>query len=127
MRQLTLLLVLVGIAGCGVGESTGPDTPIITVRLRDEQGGNAGRNAVLLTYPASTRITTRTGIDGTLRVHVPDTGVYRIWVVPRVGYLASETLTRDVSVGVNEHVVVDFTLFRAADVPGHPNYDRHVR
>ena len=117
MRRLPFLLLVVGNAACGVG-GTGPDTPVITVRLRDEQGGNAGRNHVSVTYPASTQLATRTGIDGTLRVRVEDPGVYRIWVVPRVGYLASKGLTKEVKVGANEHVVVDFTLYRASDIPG---------
>ena len=122
MRQLTLLLVPVALAACALDEGTGPDTAAITVRLRDEQGSNAGRNQVHVTFPASTRITTRTGTDGTLRVHVQEPGVYQIWVVPRHGYLASETLTREVRVSDKEHVVVDFTLFRAANIPGNPNW-----
>jgi hypothetical protein len=116
MRQLTLLLV--GLTACVVGDGTAPDSAVITVRLRDEIGTNAGRNQVILTDPESTRVHTRTGIAGTVDVRVRGAGAYRIWVVPRVGYLASETLTREVRVAANEHVVVDFTLFRASDNPG---------
>ena len=113
MRPLVLLLLLSGLAACGFDDGTGPDATLITGRLRNEIGANAGANYVFVTTPASMRLERRTEIDGTVRIRVQEPGVYRIRVVPRNGFVASELHTRDVTVGANEHVVVDFTLFRA--------------
>lgn len=113
MRQLTPLLLLVGLAACALGDGTGPDATMISVRVRDDRGLNAGRHQVMVTFPASTRLETQTQDDGTVRLRVEDPGVYRIWVIPRDGYVPTDSLRRDVTVAVNEHVVVDFTLHRA--------------
>ena len=113
MRQLALLLLLSGLAACAFDAGAGPDATLITVRLRNENGVNAGANYVVVTTPASMRLETRTQIDGTVRIRVQEPGVYRVKVVPRNGFVASELHTRDVTVGPNEHVVVDFTLYRA--------------
>ena len=113
MRRLSLLISFTGFAACALVDSTGPDAPVLTVRLYDEIGANAGRNLVIVTYPASTRLETRTQPDGIVHIGVQEPGTYRIHVIPREGFLASDSLTKDVTVGVNERAVVFFTLHRA--------------
>ena len=113
MRRLSLLILFAGFAACTPVAGISPDAPAITVRLRNENGANAGRNQVIVTTPATTRVITGTQYDGTLHLPVKEPGVYRVKVIPRDGFLASDSLTRDVTVGNSGRVVVDFTLFRA--------------
>jgi hypothetical protein len=112
MRQLIPVLLLAGLAACVPGDGTGPDTAVITVRLYDDRGANAGRNQVTVTGPSSMRLETRTQNDGIVHLRVTDPGVYRIQVTPRDGFAGSDELTRDVTVARLEHVVATFTLNR---------------
>ena len=55
----------------------------------------------------------QTRTDGTVDIGVVDPGVYRVCVIPRDGYISTDSLTKLVTVTPKGKVVVHFTLHRA--------------
>lgn len=122
MRTLILVAMLAGVAGCGIGGSTGPDSTAITVRLRDDNGAPVDRTQVSVTLSTS-RVVARTQGDGTADIALTDAGVYQVSVIPREGYITSAGLSKSVTVVANAKASVEFTVFRsgsstAGTVPG---------
>ncbi len=113
MRAFVTGFLLAAAVACDIGQGTRPDATVISIRLRDDRGAPAGRNQVIVTLPASTRVNAQTRTDGTVDIGVVDPGVYRVWVIPRDGYISTDSLTKLVTVTSNGKVVVNFTLHRA--------------
>lgn len=120
MRQLICMSLLVTVAACDLDRGTRPESTVINVRVRDDRGAPVGRTQVSATLPATTRVKAQTRSDGTADILVADAGIYRVWVVPREGYLASDALSKSVTVATNAKAAVDFTLYRAGSSNPNP-------
>jgi hypothetical protein len=114
MHRAVVASMLIAICGCDSGNQTGPASALINVRVRDDVGMPVDRMPVRVTMSTEDPLVTRTGADGTVDVRVTEGGVYRVWVVPREGYLAGiESLSKTISVSVNDNATVDFIVHRA--------------
>lgn len=119
MRPLILASLLVAAACDGGG--TGPEATAITVRVHDDRGVPVVRTQVIVTTAASRRLDAHTRGDGTVDFGVADAGVYRVWVIPRAGYVGgTDSLSRSVTVGANARVTLDFTVHREGAEPSDP-------
>ena len=123
MRSLLALSALVLAAACG--NPATPEGSIIFVRIVDEASNSAGPQALFLTLPSGERLQTRTGMDGTARVHVSHGGEYTVKVIPRSGYLVPLEQSKNVLVGDLASATVNFVLRRHTPEfgPGEPSGD----
>lgn len=123
MRPLVLASLLVGLAACDAGRGTGPESSVITVRVRDANGVSAGPNQVLVTLATGT-LSARTDRDGTAAIAVAGAGTYRVTIVPRDGFVGGTAgLSRTVAVGPGAPAVVEFTVYRAGAGPEEPHME----
>jgi hypothetical protein len=114
MRRLVLASLIFGVSACGSAGPTNPDGALIDVHVSDDIGAPVSRMPVRVIAPAVEQLEGSTRSDGTLQIQVVDPGVYQVKVIPREGYLAGmEPLSKIVSVGPDESVVVTFTVHRA--------------
>lgn len=126
-RHFMLMPLVAVVAACDAGKGAGPDGTIITVRVIDDSGTPVNRMPVRA-QTESSLLDARTSSDGTVSIEVMSEGVYRVYVVPRAGYLAGrEPLSRTVTVAMNSTVTVDFVVQRdgvsTADPPPDPQAD----
>lgn len=121
MRALRLLSLLIGIAACSTGGGTDPNAAVLRVRLVDDRGMSAGRHQVVVQPTVGATVERVTGTDGRVSIGVASSGIYRVRVIPRDGWMSTPALTRTVTLVSSEQAVVDFTLLRAGvstgDVP----------
>ena len=112
-RHFMLMSLVVAVAACDSGKGTGPDGTVITVRVVDDIGTPVNRMPVRVSQSESSLLDARTRDDGTASIEVTSPGDYRVYVVPRAGYLAGrEPLSRTVTVAPNSTVNVEFVVQR---------------
>lgn len=121
MRPLRRLSLLVTLAACSAGGGTDPNDAVLRVRLVDDRGMSAGRHQVVVQPTVGATVERVTGTDGRVSIGVASSGIYRVRVIPRDGWMSTPALTRTVTLVSTEQAVVDFTLLRAGvstgDVP----------
>lgn len=98
---------------CATDRGTRPESTIINFRVRDDRGAPVDRTQVSVTLSATTHVYGRTRGDGSADIDVAGAGIYHVSVIPREGYLASDALSKRVTVAANANAAVDFTLYRA--------------
>lgn len=110
MRRLIAISLLALAAACT--SSTGPESTVISVVLRDDSGASAGRNQLIVTQSDGTKIAASTGTNGKTSIKVTSPGDYTVSVIQRSAFVGSDALTRRVSVAANSTTVLEFTLYR---------------
>ncbi len=110
MRKLIAMSLITLAAACS--SNTGPDGPVISVRLRDDSGAPAGRNQIVVTQSDGSKLTVSTGNDGKANIRLASPGDCVVSVIERNGFVASDALTRRVSVTANTTTTLEFTLYR---------------
>ena len=110
MRSLLALSALLLAASCG--KPAAPEGSIINVRILDDASRSAGPQALFVTLPSGERLQTRTGMDGTARIHVSEVGEYVVKVIPSAGFLVPQMQSQSVSVGELAAASVKFVLQR---------------
>lgn len=122
MRNLIPAVLLTLLAACDPGGGTGPNSTLISVRVRDDRGATAGRNEVVVTLPDATHVDARTGADGNADIRMVEPGTYVVTVVPRDGFVAgTDGLTKSVTVDARTRTEVRFTLYRTGWAPNPQN------
>ena len=112
-RHFMLMSLVALVTACDSGKGTGPDGTIIAVRVLDDSGKPVSRMPIRVAQTESPLLDASTRSDGTASIEVMAPGVYRVYVVPRAGYLAGrEPLSRTVTVAPNSTVTVDFVVQR---------------
>lgn len=86
---------------------------MISVRVRDDAGAPVNRAEVSVMQSPTSQVDVKTDSNGNADIAVSGNGSHRVWIVPREGYLATDSLSRVVIVGPNASVTVSFTLPRA--------------
>jgi hypothetical protein len=110
MRRLILTLLVAG--GIACESSTGTESSVISVVVRDDRGAPVDRMPVSATL-SSTRVDASTRGDGRAEIRVPEPGTYLVRVLPRAGYVGSTpALSKSVTVDDNVRATVDFTVHR---------------
>ena len=105
-------LIISAVTACGSGTGTDPQSPVITVVVRDDRGVPVERMPVMAIL-STTRVNVSTGRDGTADIRVPDAGTYLVQVTPRAGYVGSTpALSKSVTVDANGKTKVEFTVHR---------------
>lgn len=120
MRRFVLIPLVLGATACTWFGSTGPDGTVIGVRLLDDRGASAGRNQVVVQLPERRSVNAITGRDGTVDIGVAGAGTYDVRVIPRDGFIATEFLSKRVTVTARGKTVVEFILMRGAIPPEPP-------
>ena len=110
MRKLIAMSLITLAAACS--SNTGPDGTVISVRLRDDSGAPAGRNQIVVTQSDGSKLTVSTGNDGKANIRLASPGDCVVSVIERNGFVASDALTRRVSVTANTTTTLEFTLYR---------------
>lgn len=110
MHKLIATGMLVIAAACS--SSTGPESTVISVLLRDDSGAPAGRNKIVVTQSDGTKLTASTGTNGKASITVANPGDYVVSVVQRSAFVGSDALTKRVSVAANMTTTLEFTLYR---------------
>jgi hypothetical protein len=111
MRKLIAISVL-AILAAACQSSTGPESTVISVLLRDDSGAPAGRNQIIVTQSDGTKLSATTGNSGKADIKVTQSGDYVVSVIQRSGFIGSDALTRRVSVAANTKTTLEFTLYR---------------
>ena len=114
MRRLLVLSVAAVLSACSAGGSTEPAVSVINVRVVDDTGTGVGRMPVTAVMSSGTIVKGVTRGDGTVRISVTESGVYRVSMVPREGYLrAADPLTRTISVDAAAAASIQFQVWRS--------------
>src|SRR4051794_13998751 len=116
MRLLIVSSLLVLAAACDMSRAAGPAQTVIHVQVRDDIGKPVVRTAVIVTSSSAGRVQTRTGDDGAVDVRFENGGSFHVEALPKSGYVHNNGLARDVTVNMNERLVVDFYMARGGNI-----------
>lgn len=111
-RQLFFIPALLAATACNAGTPVSPDSVRLNIRLRNDAGGTAGRNQVLVTRTDGASGSHQASIDGSGDITLTGPGTYLVRVIPRAGFVSTPQLRREVTVSTGERLTVSFTLYR---------------